>query len=240
MKKNKPHFVRFSELTENDVNRDFQIHTCATDGEATIKQIIEQARSLGLKEIAFTEHVRSSSTYFAGFAAEVDAARKNVSDLVVYVGIEAKANDYEGALDASPEILEIAEIVLGSVHRFPTTDGRFLPAKEFSYEEAAKLEFQLATMLVKNAPIDVLSHPGGMCLRAFKKFPYDYFRELMRTTLKYGVAFEINASYHLDMDSLLALCREVDPIVSVGSDVHKISELGLCRDSLLMRRISCQ
>jgi len=83
------------------------------------------------------------------------------------------------------------------------------------------------------APIDVLGHPGGMSLRRHGRFPEKYFRALMTSTLERRIAIEINSSYLVDMPAFLALCEEINPYVSIGSDAHRLSELGRCRDQLL-------
>lgn len=236
---NRPEFVRFHDLTPDKVNRDLQVHTTATDGEATVAQMIKRAEELGLKEIAFTEHVRRTSTYYRDFVAEVQAARQHTT-VQVYVGIEAKAEDQSGILDVSPETIAQAEIVLGSVHRFPTDEGRLMAAEEFDYQEATQREFALALGLVRHAPIHVLAHPGGMCQRAFGKFPVELFEALMVATLQRGIAIEINTSYTRDLDGFLDLCQKVNPIVSVGSDAHRLTDLATCRNALWTRGIGCE
>lgn len=232
----KPEFVRFRDLTPEFVNRDFQVHTVATDGRGTIQELIDLAEEISLGEMAFTEHVRKTSTYFGHFAAEVRAARDNAG-LPVFVGIEAKADNDDGDLDASLEILADAEIVLGSVHRFPIA-GELVNANTMSYEEASLREFRLAMGLIRNAPIDVLSHPGGMCQRAFGEFPAEFIEEIMTESIGRGVAIEINSSYIRDMDSFLALCAKTNPLISVGSDVHLLEDLGVCRTILRDRGVA--
>lgn len=234
----RPQFTRFKDLTSVYVNRDLQVHTVATDGKATVGEMIMRAEDLGLNEIAFTEHVRRTSHYYNGFTAEVHSARQR-ANVRVYVGLEAKAFDENGTLDASQEALSQAEIVLGSVHRFPIGGGRFVVAGQFDYEEAARREFALALGLIRYAPIDVLSHPGGMCQRAFGRFPEELFEELMLVSLERGIAIEINIAYTVDLERFLALCQKVNPFVSIGSDAHQLNELGTCRDALRARGIGC-
>ncbi len=234
----RPHLVRFNELSPDTVNRDFQVHTVATDGEATIEQLICRAEELELKEMAFTEHVRRTSDYYTEFAAQVRTARAE-TPVKVYVGIESKVADDRGTLDASQEVIEAAEIVLGSVHRFPVGNGGLAEAREFSYEEAAHREFTLALGLLRHAPIDVLAHPGGMCQRAFGAFPDELFEELMVVSLDRKIAIEINTSYCRDLDRFLSLCRKINPVVSIGSDAHQLSDLGTCRAALWARGIGC-
>jgi len=235
----RPQFVRFTELDGAHVNRDFQIHTRLTDGEATIDDIVSHAEQLGLQEIAFTEHVRRESTHFAEFATAVRQARQRTS-LQVYLGVEAKALDDQGSLDAPPTALGEVDLVLGSVHRFPVGSGEFMSAEAFEYAEAARRERTLALALIRHAPITVLAHPGGMCQRAFGTFPVDYLEELMQAALERGVAIEINTAYTRDLDGLLAVCRKMNPLVSIGSDVHRLGELGTCRDALRARGIGCR
>ncbi len=235
----RPEFVRFTELGPRHINRDMHIHTVATDGHATIPQIVARAHIAGLDEIALTEHIRKDSKFFPQFAADVRGARTPPS-LRVYVGCEAKALNENGLLDISEDALPLADVVLGSVHRFPLGEARFAPASAFTLGEAVEREYALAHGLLLAAPIHVLAHPGGMCMRAFGTFPVTYLENLMRTSLDWGIAIEINSSYIRDMDAFLSLCEQVNPLVSIGSDAHRLEEVGGCRDALRVRGYACE
>ena len=232
-------FTRFSQLDAEGVNRDLQVHTVETDGTGTVAEYLKVAGDLQLGEIAFTDHIRRTSIYFPEFANHVRKEREKAPGIRVLFGFEAKAADIDGTLDAPEAAIQQADIRLGSVHRFPGNRGGLVKADLFDYEEAAEIEYRLALGIVRFAPIDVLAHPGGMCLRAFGRFPDDKMLDLMRATLDRGIAIEINTSYTIDMDHFLELCAHVDPIVSVGSDAHKLSDLGNCRTALRKRGIGC-
>lgn len=94
---------------------DYHIHTNATDGDSTPMEIIETAKKIGIKNIAFTEHVRKVLTYdwfkFRDNILDIDPKGINVM-----IGIEAKVLNSEGKLDVSKDIFESADIVLGTVH----------------------------------------------------------------------------------------------------------------------------
>ncbi len=226
-----PAFTRFQDLSERSINRDLHIHTVQTDGKHSIAELIAEACRLGLKEIAFTEHVRRDTSWFGDFSAEVRRQAQQ-APVSVYVGLEAKALDTSGMLDANEEILKQSELVLGSVHRFPDGRGGYISLKGLPLDEAASIEFELAMGLLRSAPIHVLAHPGGMCLRAFGEFPEGSFRALMAESLKRSIAIEISSSYLQDFAGFVRICREENPYVSVGSDVHRISDLGNCRNRL--------
>jgi len=68
-------FVQFRSLKPELVNVELQVHTTWTDGRSTIAEQLESARQRGLGTIAFTEHVRRDTDWFAGFTAAVREAR---------------------------------------------------------------------------------------------------------------------------------------------------------------------
>lgn len=228
---------RFRELGWVDVNCDLHMHTNQTDGQAAIDEILATAVEKGLTRVAFTEHVRKETEWFADFAVRVREAAERYPGLTVLVGCEAKALDAHGNLDASQEILQECDIVLGSVHRFPDGQGGFVPFDALDLAEMAQVEFELARGLLRAAPIDVLAHPGGMYSRRHGPFPEELMRQLMIESLVRGIAVEINSSYLPDLPAFLHLCTEVNPFVSVGSDMHALNHVGRCRDMLLAEGI---
>ncbi len=229
----KPVFCRFRELGRAEMNVELQVHTTWTDGQATVLQILQAAKERGLGALAFTEHVREETAWFHDFKDEVLSSARDFDVLQVYVGCETKALDADGRLDVSQQVLDACDIVLGVVHRLPDGRGGYLDFKQLSFEQTADIEFQLSIGMIRNAPIDVLGHPGGMSLRRHGRFPEAYFRAMMTATLERQIAIEINSSYLADMPAFLALCEEVNPFVSIGSDAHRLNELGRCRDRLL-------
>lgn len=228
----RPKLVRFSELDWDSINVELQAHTTWTDGRCGIREILQQAQSKGLAAIAFTEHVRRESDWFADFAREVRAHAADFRGLRVYVGCEAKVLDFQGTLDASEQILADSELVLGSVHRFPDGNGSFQAWETMGAQEMADTECALALALLRRAPIDVLAHPGGMTLRRHGRFPKSHFRRILAASLLRSIAVEINSSYLRDLPGFLQLCREINPFVSIGSDVHDASQTAHCRDQL--------
>src|SRR5688572_6094831 len=114
MKTQSSEVIRFSDITPEWVNREMHLHTNQTDGIPTIEQVIARAEEIGLGAIAFTEHVRSDSTWFPDFAARVRRAGEN-SNVRVLVGAEAAIVTYEGELNVSDEIRHHADILLASV-----------------------------------------------------------------------------------------------------------------------------
>jgi putative hydrolase len=226
----KPRFVRYRDLDAASCNFELQLHTSWTDGEPQIGEVLARASECGLAGIAFTEHVRRETDWFPQFAHEVHEAAAGFPRMLTYLGCETKAMDLNGALDVTEGILAECDIVLGVVHRFPDGKGGYMDYKLMAPDEMAELECELSLGMIRNAPIDVLGHPGGMYQRRHGAYPQKLFRAMMEATVKRGIAIEINSSYLVDMPGFLSLCEEINPIVSIGSDAHKLDEIGRCRD----------
>lgn len=232
-----PKFVRYHDLTDANINVELHAHTTQTDGKASIEDMIERAHERGLSALALTEHVRRDTPWFSTWAAHVRHAAHAYPDLTVYVGCEAKALDPEGSLDVSDDIRAESNLVMGVVHRFPDGQGGLMDWNTLSEADFAYTEFTLALGLVKAAPIHVLGHPGGMYQRKFKRaFPTDLFGQLMELSLQRGIAIEISTSYLVDAPAFLDLCEHINPLVSIGSDVHQLDTMATCRDTLLALR----
>jgi putative hydrolase len=227
-------FPRFSELDDMACRIELQTHTTWTDGNQSVRDVLEATREQGIHTVAITEHVRRDTDWFDDFVSDVRREAEQFPDIAVLVGCEAKALDDAGDLDVTDALSAQCDIVLGSVHRFPDGKGGLLEFSALSADELAEREVELAVGLLRAAPIDVLAHPGGMYQRRHGEFPAAGMRTIIQASLDRGIAVELNSSYHPDLSSMIALCRELDPFVSIGSDAHDRAEVGKC--SALLRR----
>ena len=222
----KPTFKRFNSLIGEDIKFDFHIHTNQTDGISTPEEMIQKAKDLNLEAIAFTEHVTHESDWFPDFKKRIESLDSN--DIKIYVGIETKALDFNGTLDATEYMLD-SDIVIGSVHRYPSYDGKLIPLenlKMMGQTKVAQIEFNAALGMLKNSRIDVLGHPFGVYSHFYKDMPEEYLFVLFKESLKRKIAIEINTKYIIETEKLFRLFKEVNPYVSIGSDAHKKEDIG--------------
>lgn len=227
-------FVRFNDLMAGQLDVELHVHTTWTDGTASVEAVLQQARADGLRTMAITEHVRrGSEEWFPGFARDVRQVAEAFPELTVLVGCEAKALATEGTasevLDVGEKVLCECDLVLGSVHRFPDGKGGVLNFADLDAASMAETETELAISLLRFAPIDVLAHPGGMYSRRHGPFPLELMRRIFAAAAERDIAVEINSSYLREVAPFLDLCRELNPRVSIGSDAHKLGEIGCCR-----------
>jgi putative hydrolase len=225
----KPTFKRFNDLLPEDVDFDFHMHTDQTDGKHSAAEMISRARELGLTAIAITDHVNRDCPWYQGFGRRIEALRQSEA-FMVYLGMEAKALDFEGTLDASDDVLDSAELVVGSVHRYPDGKGGLIPLSDIpslGAGRAAEIELGLALGLVSNRRnrVDVLGHPFGVFSKFFETVPPEPLEALMRACAESEVAFEISTRYCRDLRGLVELLHRVNPPVSIGSDAHSTSDI---------------
>ncbi len=204
---------------------DFQMHTRWTDGNASVRQMMDAASVAGLKAIAITEHYNATSDWYPDFVAEVKELRTAVGLPEAYYGVEVAVIDYHGGLKADVARLD-TELVLGVVHRYPKEAGGFWDFKDLSAADAIELEIRALTALAANPRIDVIGHPGGAAYRKFGAFPIHLLEPVFRAARDNGVAVEVNTKYLWDIHGLFELLDRLDPLLSFGSDAHSLEDVG--------------
>ncbi len=210
---------------------DFHLHTNWTDGENTVQEMHNAASKAGLTHILFSEHVRNTSeNWFFGFAQQV---RESVSNnCLALVGIETKIMDFDGNLDVTSNIMENADLVMASVHRFPGEEGiiekNSNQFNKFSqYEDPIETEFRLANLILENPEVDILGHPFGMSYKRFNLVPsIQKIKQLIKKAAQTGTAFEVNSRYHPNLWELIDLCKKYGAVISLGSNAHSVKEVG--------------
>lgn len=205
---------------------DFHLHTDWTDGEDSIAAVHQAAVDAGLDTILFSEHGRKTSVdWFPDFAAKI--RELPVKPCRALVGVESKIEDRDGNIDVADEMVDAADLVMASVHRFPGPDGAPVPFEKMDPNDVVEFEFQLSWAALSNPVIDILGHPFGMSLHRFGvEPPEDKLRALMERSAAFGVMFEINSYYHPDPWRLIIMCREAGTDISLGSNAHSTKHVG--------------
>jgi histidinol phosphatase-like PHP family hydrolase len=202
------------------------IHTNWTDGTPTVVEAYDRAVSIGLEAILYSEHCRKTSTdWFGKFAAEVRALPS--APCKAHVGAEVKVETLDGEIDTIPEISDLCDYIMASVHRFPTADGGATPFGEVNPAEAVEREFALSWAVLENPQVDILGHVFGMSYRRFNVVPpSDKIRALIERAARTGVAIEVNSHYHPNPLEMVAWCQEFGARITFGSNAHKPEEIG--------------
>lgn len=215
--------TRFSDI-DRSTPRDYHNHTTWTDGTASSHDMAAAAAAAGIKEMLFSEHVRRTSTYFPDFAREIRSLQ--VAGLTAFVGCEAKILDVDGLLDMPPEVADLCDAVVGSVHSPPNPDGSSGSWKTYTAAQALQQELDLALAIVEKSRAHIIGHPLGMVITKFHLEPRAELLKIARACALHDKAFELNPRYCLQPEIMIEIANTAGCKVNIGSDAHFTDAVG--------------
>lgn len=205
-----------------DILGDLHVHSNYSDGHATIRELIDQARKSGYQYLAICDHSRSAR-YAGGLSVEklleqikeIDDINRSYPDFKVLKGTEVDILT-DGSLDYPNEILSKLDLVVASIHSAFTKDttGRILKA-------------------MQNPFVDVIGHPTGRLISQRGGYEID-LNLIFEQAREWGGAFEIN-SYpdRLDLsDANAQRAAEKGIMLVINTDAHEPGQLQLMRYGL--------
>ena len=206
-----------------DIRGDLHMHTEATDGRDTIRQMAEAAMARGLKYIAITDHSKNLAMTnglddvraLAHVARVREVDREMNGRIRILAGIEVDILA-DGALDLEEATLAEMDIVIASVHSHFNQ-----PVEEMTARMLAALE---------NPHVRILGHATGRKVLNREPYAIDVERVLQRAA-QLGVAVEHNASpSRADLSDLhLRRAKELGCKIVVNTDAHATEELDQMR-----------
>ncbi len=207
-------------IEEADLRGDLHMHTTASDGRSSIREMADAALKCKYKYIAITDHSKNlamtngldekRALEHIRRIREID--REMEGRMRVFAGIEVDILA-DGALDLADEVLAQMEVVIASVHT------RFEQSRE---EMTARV-----LRAIENPYVRILGHPTGRLLLRREPFALDTGAVLKRAA-ELGVAVEHNAApERLDLnDRDLRLAKELGCSIVINSDSHDARNLG--------------
>jgi DNA polymerase (family 10) len=197
----------------------FHNHTTASDGRATLEQMAEAARELGLEYLGIADHSKSSvqanGLSEQRLLAQVDEIRSwnktHGSDLWLFAGTECDIRK-DGTLDYPDEILAQLDYAVISIHSSFT-----LPEKDMTDRMIRAMQNPYATML---------GHLTGRLL--LTRDPYAVnVPAILEAAAATGTIIELNANpRRLEMDwTWWPMARKLGVLCSINPDAHSVRGL---------------
>lgn len=209
---------------------DCHVHTLFSDGRAGLDDYLVAARKDNFQCICFTDHVDGTTQWFDSYKAIINSSRERYPEIALLAGIEVRAKDFSGTLNAPNRIIENAELVIGVVHSIPTEDGTGkIRPEHFSPQELLEKEVELCLALLNSDQVSVLGHPLGNFEQWYGPAPRGSYEEIFTMAKTVEKAIEINPKYIKDLPEFLSICFSINPLVSLASDAHEVAELGHAR-----------
>lgn len=212
-------------VTVSDIRGDLHAHSTSSDGASSIEEMAEAARGRGYEYIGISDH--SQSLKLAGGLS--------INDLWAQIRFIEKLNGglrgirilkssevdilADGSLDYPNEILRELDYTVCSIH------------SRFSLGKEAQTERILRAM--DNPHFNILGHATGRLLLKRPGYEIDV-EKVIQHARGNGCFLEINSSPdRLDVNSESArMAAEMGVLISVATDSHSTSEMGLIRFGL--------
>jgi DNA polymerase (family X) len=205
-----------------DLRGDLHVHTNHSDGNNTIEEMAEAAKTLGYEYLAITDH--TISTRVAGGQtekellkelAEIDKLNAKLKGFRILKGAEVDILP-DGSLDFSDEILKQLDVVTASVH------SNFGMPREAMTKRIIKA--------LQNKYVNVLSHPTGRLIGQREPYEVD-IEKIIKTAKGTGTYLEVN-SYPDRLDLSDVHCRRAKAEgvkLAINTDAHAALQLNLMK-----------
>jgi len=207
-------------VTQEDIRGDLQMHTDASDGKATLAEMIEAARALRYAYIAITDH--SPRTSMAGQSPaelraqwkEIDRLNKGMRGFRVLKSVEMDILE-SGKLDLPDDVLAEADYVVATIH--------------YGLKQSERQLTDRLLAAIENRWVDAIGHPTGRILPNRPSYPLD-FDVVAKAAANAKCLLELNGSERLDLpDTLAAAAKSHGVRFVLSTDAHNTRELGFMR-----------
>jgi DNA polymerase (family 10) len=212
-----------------DLVGDLHMHTTASDGKASLREMVAAAIERGLKYIAITDHSpRVSMANGLGPERlreqwkEIDRLNCEFKGFTILKGIECDILE-KGGMDLPDDVLAEADWVIASVHY-----GQQQPREQITDRILGALE---------NPHVSIIAHPTGRLIGRREPYAVD-LETVFAAAARNGKLMEINANpARLDLDDVAcaAAKRHGIPLV-ISSDAHSTGGLDVLRYGVLQAR----
>ncbi len=217
-----PDLVRLEQI-----RGDLQMHTDASDGKATLAEMVEASHSLAYAYIAITDH--SARMAMAGLSPkelraqwkEIDQLNGRLRGFRVLKSVEMDILE-NGKLDLPDDLLAEADYVVATIH--------------YGLKQTERQLTDRLLAAIENRWVDAIGHPTGRIVPVRPSYPLD-FDVVAKAAANAKCLLEINGSERLDLpDTLAAAAKGHGVRFVLSTDAHNQRELGFMRFAVAVAR----
>src|SRR2546423_2522324 len=214
-------------VTLEEIRGDLQMHTDASDGKATLGEMVKAARSLGYAYIAITDH--SPRVSMAGQSPaelraqwkQIDKLNKSLRGFRILKSVEMDILE-SGKLDLPDDVLAEADYVVATIH--------------YGLKQSERQLTDRLLAAIENRWVDAIGHPTGRIVPVRPSYPLD-FDVVAKAAANAKWLLAINGSERLDLPDTLAAAAKAHGVRFVlSTDAHNQRELGFMRFAVAVAR----
>ena len=214
-------------VTLEEIRGDLQMHTDASDGKATLGEMVEAARALGYAYIAITDHsprmsmAGQSPAELRGQWKEIDRLNTRLRGIRVLKSVEMDILE-SGKLDLPDDVLAEADYVVATIH--------------YGLKQSERQLTDRLLRAIENRWVDAIGHPTGRIVPVRPSYPLD-FDVVAKAAANAKCLLEINGSERMDLPDTLAAAAKAHGVRFVlSTDAHNQRELGFMRFAVAVAR----
>lgn len=213
---------------------DYHTHSVYSHGHGSIEDNVKAAISVGLKEIAITDHGFMHDFYgvrrmdLQNMIDDVRAARKKYPQIKIYLGLEANLIDGTGRVDIEEADKEWLDILVCGYHKctaytsakeaFGFNFPNFISGlTKFSNKQVIK-NTDAYIKALERYPIDIISHPNYGIKTDVK--------EIAKAAAHYGTLLELNGKKVSMTDEEIESILDTGCNIIIDSDAHSPQKVG--------------
>ncbi len=204
-------------LELQDLQGDLHVHTDASDGHASLADMVAAAGQRGLHYIAITDHAQHmgmvhglDGTHLAQQADQIDEINASLRDFRVLKGAEVDILE-DGKLALPDPVLRRLEVVVIAIH------SHFdLPSERQTTRLLRALE---------RPNVSILGHPTGRLLGQREGIRFDFDKVIGALRARHTFIELDGQPQRLDIDDVLCRsARDHGVLISIDSDAHSVTE----------------
>jgi DNA polymerase (family X) len=206
-------------LEASDIKGDLHVHTRESDGDLSLRELVDLSRKMGYSYVAICDHSQAAR-YAHGLAAdrlvaeieEIEVFNRKLRGFRILKGSEVDILA-DGSLDFPDELLARLDFVVAAIH------------SGFKKNVTARM-----LKALENPHVRVIAHPSGRLISRREGYEVDLDR-VIEGAARRGKALELNAYFdRLDLDELhLKKAKQKGVKISIGTDTHFADGLAMMR-----------
>lgn len=190
------------------MKEDFHVHCNYNDHSSpdlTVPNVVKYAEKIGLRTIAFTEHVRKTSDWIPEYLNEIQHISSN-SNIETIAGFEAKIL-IDGSIDCPQNY----------------ADKYFLIASFHTRYDDKQVWLRALEKAIENPNVEVIGHIAPE--PSFSLKPNE-IAELADLIVQNDKIVELNVKYHRPPKDWIQIFKKNNVRFHLGSDAHSLDEIG--------------
>ena len=205
-----------------NIRGDLHCHTTASDGQNSLKEMVDAAIARGYEYISINDHSKhvtvanglDEKRLFEQIKA-IDELNNKLDDFVVLKSAEVDILE-DGSLDLPDSVLKELDFTVCAVH--------------YKFNLNREKQTQRILRAMDNPYFNILAHPTGRLINEREPYLID-LEKILETAKAYGCFMELNAHPdRLDLnDDACKMAKEIGVKVAISTDSHNVNGFDFMR-----------